>query len=137
MQARLCYPRRMRWCPECETDKPLSEYAYHTTNKKHVLNCRDCVNSRRRELASQRRDIGLRKDNNTGARGVAYFPNNRSQKKYRAKAHHNGKQIHLGWFEDVLDAICAASDYRIVHGLNRDENVPVSAEMLDNEAHSL
>jgi transcription elongation factor Elf1 len=55
-----------------------------------------------------------RKDNKTGARGVVRCKNG----KYRAQVKVNKHYLHLGYFDDVLDAICAASDYRIKHGLN-------------------
>ena len=85
--------------------------------------CKDCENARRRALAAKRRTSGIQKDNRTGARGVRYIPSASGKKKWRAQVKHNGKFIHLGWYEDPLDAICAASDYRIAHELNPEEHI--------------
>jgi hypothetical protein len=109
---------KMKWCPQCEQDKPLSAYSWHCSNKAYTAICTDCINKRRRLAAAARRTSGLQRDNSTGARGVVYCRSAHGRKKYRAQVKLNGKYIHLGWFEDVLDAICAASDFRIKHGLN-------------------
>jgi hypothetical protein len=54
----------------------------------------------------------LRSDNKTGFRGVSY---DKKCKKYRAIAFHEGKQISLGWFDDVLEAGERATDFRLAH----------------------
>ena len=48
--------------------------------------------------------------NKTGYDGVSYC---RERKAYRAMVYLRGRQKCLGFFEDVHDAGCAASDWRI------------------------
>lgn len=59
-----------------------------------------------------RRATYLKSTNKTGFSGVHW---DARQKKWRACVRLNGKTIHLGCFEDVLDAGVAASDFRLKH----------------------
>ena len=105
----------MKHCPVCDQDKPLDAFY----PKPRCPTCIECINARRRELDARRRPgyKRARANNNTGARGVV-----RVRRKcgitYRAQVKHDKHTIHLGFHKDVLDAICAASDYRIQHDLN-------------------
>ena len=59
-----------------------------------------------------RRATHLKSTNKTGFAGVSW---DARQGKWRACHRLNGKTIHLGCFDDVLDAGIAASDFRLAH----------------------
>jgi hypothetical protein len=89
---------------------------------KPTARCIPCIKARRKELRAEHRGDDYkfkRAINSTGARGVTILKRKSGQTVYRAKGTLDGKRIHLGNFEDVLDAICAASDFRIQHDLNK------------------
>lgn len=52
----------------------------------------------------------LKGNNKTGFKGVSW---DASRKKYRAAMMIDGRMYHLGYFDDVLDAGIAASDFRL------------------------
>jgi hypothetical protein len=59
----------------------------------------------------------LRRDNKTGFEGVRYVA---KSGKYEAFCKLNGTRHYLGMYEDVLDAGCAASDFRLQHAAERE-----------------
>ncbi len=59
---------------------------------------------------------GMPKSNKTGFRGVRW---DAKQKQYRAMCQVDGVRHELGYFDDVLDAGCAASDFRLKHGITK------------------
>lgn len=67
-----------------------------TNNRKH--NLRDVSKSHNQKNASKR------KDNTSGCTGVTW---NKAVKKWQSSLSHKKKRIHLGYFEDINDAIKA------------------------------
>ena len=61
-------------------------------------------NIRRTTVSGNTSNVGIRKDNTTGIRGVSIDKKIVGPNKYRAGIRHNGKRIHLGMFSDKYEA---------------------------------
>ncbi len=109
----------MKRCAACNKLKQHSEF--YCSAKFKSTRCKPCIRKRKKDLRQkQQTQTPLRTNNRTGARGVCRV-RREGRYMYRAQAGLNGKKYHLGYYEDVLDAICAASDFRIKHSLNPEE----------------
>ena len=108
----------MKLCPRCKEEKPLADF--FCSRGRFSSYCKVCVRIRRTELRAGAAHE-LRVDNRTGARGVSFCESKKGVKKYRASCKVDKHYIHLGWYEEVLDAICAASDFRLENRLNPGE----------------
>lgn len=91
---RIYLHREIMHCPE-------GKYVDHINGNKldnRKANLRICT------IAENSRNVGLRKDNKTGHKGVFYSS---GHKAYKATIRVNKKQIYLGCFKDINKAIAA------------------------------
>jgi hypothetical protein len=76
-------------------------------------------NLRRTDMEGNGSNVGIRKDNKTGIRGVSLRDNGR----YRAGIRHKGQRINLGTYEDKYEAGRAVTraqlEYFGTHGVHR------------------
>jgi len=73
-------------------------------------NCK--ANLRHVTQAENRQNLRLRKDNVSGHRGVSF---EKATGKWRADVGLNGKNVYLGRYINIEDAVRAASEYRAKH----------------------
>jgi hypothetical protein len=73
-------------------------------NLRAVTNRENCLNA------------ALRSDNKSGAHGVDWF---KSRGKWRSRIKDNGKEIHLGYFDDISKAIAARKSAEILYGYHK------------------
>lgn len=72
------------------------------------------ANLRAATKAQNNANVGLRKDNTSGIKGVSFH---RTKKRWCASISHEGRQIHLGYFQDAGSASAAyASAARSLKG---------------------
>lgn len=75
----------------------------------HICHNRKCVRPDHLRLATRKQNnenqLGAHRDSKSGIRGVSW---SKSLGKWRAQVGHNGKFVHLGYFDSIEDADVAA-----------------------------
>lgn len=90
------------WCKEID-------------HENHIRNDNRIINLKESNSKDNKKNLTLRKDSKTGQSGVCFHKNN---KKYQAMISVNYKNIHLGSFENIDDAIKARKAAEILHGFH-------------------
>ena len=71
----------------------------------HRCHTRHCINPQHLRLVTRKQNnenlAGLRKDNSSGVRGVSWVEPNG---KWRVRVKHNGRAIHVGYFDSLEEA---------------------------------
>jgi hypothetical protein len=100
--------------------RPAHRVAYEIANGEipeglfidHICRNTSCVNPEHLRLATNKQNlenVGLRKDNTSGARGVTW---DKRSSTWLAQVRHNGRQYHCGYYATVDEAAGAASAMR-------------------------
>lgn len=80
-------------------------------NKRDNRRC----NMRITDSAGNKQNIGLRRNNTSGFKGVSYYsayPDMDLKCRWKARAHHNGKEKSLGYYETAEKAAKVVAEYR-------------------------
>lgn len=77
------------------------------------------VNLRLTDSTGNKQNIGLRRSNTSGFKGVHFH---KPTKRWRARAHDHGKEISLGYHETAEEAAEVAAEYRRKHYACATEN---------------
>jgi hypothetical protein len=83
----------------------------------HINHIRDdnrLINLREATRQQNNRNASRRKDNTSGISGVSQFKG-----KWRARIRVNKKEIHLGYFDDKFEAVCAKKSAERKHGFSK------------------
>ena len=90
----------------------------------HICRNRACCNPAHLRLATNKQNgenVGLPANNTSGYRGVDWH---KQRRKWRATVRHNGKQLHLGCFDDVHEAGEVARQARLRLFTHNEEDKP-------------
>ena len=107
INAQLYYTARLIWfyahgCwPDC------IDHINHERTDNRLCNLRSVTK------AENHKNLSKRSDNTSGISGVGW---NKKSSKWRAYIMIDGKQIHLGYFNNMADAITARTAAKIEHG---------------------
>jgi len=89
------------------------EWAINIDHINHRRDDNRLCNLRSVTKAENNRNRSKRSDNTSGVSGVSWY---KPRNKWRARIKVNSKHIHLGYFNNIADAITARSNAKVEHG---------------------